>query len=101
MPPTQPPGRLPGDLLQRLVQATVRAYDSEALQQLVRIHLGEDLGAITEGGNLQQVVFRLFSWAENHGRMAELVGALKKERPQKREIQQITTEVLTWLRGYP
>jgi hypothetical protein len=90
-----PPGRLKGAQVRRLQEAILSAFDSAALQRLLRVHLEEDLRVIVGAGPLEHVIFDLIDWAEKQGRIAELVRSIKEERPNNQLVQAITDELLS------
>jgi hypothetical protein len=78
----------------RLHQALLAAFDQDGLERMVRYRLNERLGGVVPPGPLQAVVFRLIEWAEQHGRVEELVRAARDERPGNREVQAAAEELL-------
>jgi hypothetical protein len=78
----------------RLHQALLAAFDQDGLERMLRHRLNERLESITKVGPLEAVVFRLIEWAEQHGRVEELVRATRDERPGNREVQAAAEELL-------
>src|SRR5262249_36182869 len=74
---------------------TVSAFNSNSLQQLVRLHLNKNLEAIAGNGTFSDVVFSLLTWAEREGFTVDLLRAMKEERPRNKQVQAITEELLT------
>ena len=79
--------QLTGRQVAQIVDALVAAYAKDSLRELVRVELDETLEAIAGGDNLRAVVFNLVSWAEQHGRIDDLIEGAYRHNPQN-AIQQ-------------
>lgn len=65
-----------GKKLQELQVALLNAYRSEnELREMLRFELDVRLDEIAEGANLRETVFNLIDWAEEKGRLHELICA--------------------------
>jgi hypothetical protein len=92
-----PPIRLPGRLLKPLRHEMQAAFNHNDLRLLVREDLDQNLEVIVEGGTLGKVISNLLDWAERTGKLEELVRALQKARPEKKELHSIAADVLSFL----
>jgi hypothetical protein len=73
---------LDGPAMKELRDALLDAFPTrDALAQMVRFGLGENLENITGNGPLSAAVFELIKWAEAHGRTDELVRAALAANP--------------------
>jgi len=71
-----------GERLQQFQKALLSAFPTPAkLKQMVRFRLDENLEAIAGGANHSEVVSNLIQWAEEQGRLEELLIAARKENP--------------------
>ncbi len=81
---------MPGLNLAEVQEAIVAAFSSYDLEQLVRVRLNENLNAIVNTNSPQKhIVFQLLTWAEQHGREAELTRAVYLERPRNDKIRRV------------
>lgn len=72
---------LEGDTLRRWQRAIVEVYDEAELRVLVRSALDVELDEVS-AGDLRTRVWDLLTWAERHGQLDGLLGAIAIERPQ-------------------
>ena len=54
---------------------------------MLLLQLGENLEAITLGGNLSEDVIELMVWAQTQGRVAELIAAGRADNPGNEELR--------------
>src|SRR5262249_48070750 len=94
--PTAEGGSMPlnGDQAQKLHDAIVDHFDRPGLERLVRFGLNERLDRISSDGPLDTVVFNLIQWADQRGRMTDLIQAVGQARPNVPEIQAIAEALL-------
>jgi hypothetical protein len=85
---------LTGPQEKQLHDAILPVFKVSDLKKLVRFYLNEDLDEITTDTDKSTAVFELIRWADHHGRTAELIRAVQKERPKSREIQSVARELL-------
>ncbi|MEZ5403792.1 MAG: trypsin-like peptidase domain-containing protein [Bryobacteraceae bacterium] len=79
--------------LKLLRDAFVASYsDFDEIRRLVRFELDDRLTGIASGIALEPGVDRVISWAENNGRMNDLIAALIKDRPRKQIVQSLRDE---------
>jgi V8-like Glu-specific endopeptidase len=72
-----------------LEEALLRAFPSAAsLRRMLRIGMDLNLDVVAGGGNLREIVFSLLTWAEENGRVAELVAAARLENPGNELLRQ-------------
>lgn len=71
-----------GAQFQQIQEALLLAFPSEAdLSQMVRLGLNENLSAVAGSGNLTEIVHKLITWAESHGRLDDLVKKAHQKNP--------------------
>ena len=81
---------LPASQFKVLHSALLSAFpDYGDLAQMVRFELGENLDAIVGEGALNDVVFKLITWVDAKGRIADLVIGARKENPDNPELAQV------------
>jgi hypothetical protein len=79
---------------QALVDALLETYPSRAaLVETVRYQFGKDLYQVDLGDTLVTAVNDLISWAEAHGRTAELIRASQQWNPQSRAMSEFMGSV--------
>jgi V8-like Glu-specific endopeptidase len=75
---------------ERLERALISAFpNAEALRELVKEALNEELSAIASDSNLDQLVHNLITWTEVEGRVTELVLAACAAAPRNRFLRAI------------
>ena len=80
---------MPGVSMREIRDAIVDSYTADKLDEAVRFLLNERLENIAPPGDTPHRVFKLLEWADMHGRDAELVQALGKDRPRSPRMQQV------------
>src|SRR5215467_1080268 len=70
----------------QLHQALLSGFSYQDLSHLVQFELDEALATIVPPGPLSSVAFDLVIWAEQRGRTAELIKAVKAARPNNPDI---------------
>ena len=79
---------LTGPQLKQLHETLCSVSQSDAnLQQMVRFHLDKNLRAIAGGNNLGELVFDLIKWAEQQGKVKELINAAQFYAPGNPRLQ--------------
>ncbi|HMA33850.1 MAG TPA: CHAT domain-containing protein [Chloroflexia bacterium] len=69
-------------------QALLAAFPTyNDLAQMVNFELDENLEAITDSRDLRQAGFRLISWAQAHGKLADLIAAALAANPDNPQLQ--------------
>ena len=79
---------LDGRIVQELQESLLSAFNVYGLKSLVRFKLNENLDALATGDSHEEVVFKLISWAEQNGRIGELLAAAHEEVPGNAELNQ-------------
>lgn len=91
---------LTGAQLQIIQEALLDAYSSpKELQMMVRHHLDENLYAIAGGENLRVLAFNLVSWAEQYGRIEDLIQGAYQGNPNNPAVRMLQTEAQNWFDG--
>jgi len=81
---------LSGKQFYKIQQALLDAYRSESgLAIMVRIVLDENLSTITQGSNLNDVVFELINWADATGRLQELIDGAHEHNPGNPKVKSL------------
>jgi hypothetical protein len=88
------PELLRGRLLKAFQRAIEDAFDQSSLTQLLRHDLGVRLDLIVLGQSFEEIVFRLLTWAEQRGRLRELVKAVALSRDKKPNVQSAANALL-------
>jgi formylglycine-generating enzyme required for sulfatase activity len=82
--------RLSGKQVKNFQDALLDAYPTkDALRMMVRVGLDQHLEAIADGENLQVVIFNLVSWAEQYGRLPELIQSAHDQNPGNPSLQRL------------
>lgn len=82
--------QLTGRQIQQIRDAILDAYPTrDELRALVRIELDQNLDSIAGGDNLRILVFNLVTWAEQHGRIDELVNSAYNQNQGNLALQQL------------
>jgi formylglycine-generating enzyme required for sulfatase activity len=93
---------LSGKQLKQTQDALLDAYATvDDLRMLVRFELNENLNAVAGGDNLRVVVFNLLAWAEQHGRVADLITAACAQRPGNAALAKLQSEATQWFAAGP
>jgi hypothetical protein len=80
--------RLTGQQIKQFQDALGAAFtDTQALDQMVWLRLGERLSAITAANNTHDAIVDLIGWADVEGRTEELVMAAVQHRPGDKELR--------------
>jgi len=80
---------IPGIDFGEMLTAFLEAFDSDDLEEMVRIRLDQKLRAIVAPGPDKHRIFKLLEWAEQRGLMVELIRAAYLERPNNPKIREI------------
>lgn len=90
--------QLSGRQIERIHEALLDAFASrDALRMLVRIELEQNLDAIAGGENLRVVVFNLVNWAEQTGRVLDLIQGAFKQNQGNAKLQALVRDAQEWL----
>ncbi|MFN8463898.1 MAG: SUMF1/EgtB/PvdO family nonheme iron enzyme [Caldilineaceae bacterium] len=82
--------KLSGQQVKQIQDALLDAYATrDSLRIMVRTGLDQSLDAIADGQNLQVVIFNLVSWAEQYGRVRDLLSAAQSQNPGNESLQQL------------
>ncbi|MFN8469472.1 MAG: effector-associated domain EAD1-containing protein [Caldilineaceae bacterium] len=73
--------KLSGKQIRQIQEAIVSGYSPDSLRSMVRTHLDESLHSIATGDSFNTQVFSLIEWAEQQGRIEELVQAAYEANP--------------------
>ena len=83
-----------GERSQQFHKALLSAFPTPGkLKQLVRFRLDENLEAIAGGANHSEVVSNLIEWAEEQGRLEELLIAARKENPGNPALRKFDEQI--------
>lgn len=88
--------RLTGKQIAQIRDALLAAFSKATLREMVRIELDEVLEHIADGENFRIVAFNLVSWAEQHGRMDDLIGGAHNYNPENEEIRKLVQAAKMW-----
>ena len=82
-----------------LHEALLSAFNLIELEMLVQFTLDKRLEEIVSvrGSSMSEITFRLINWAEEEGRLAELVNGAAKERPNHPKIKEFAADWSTSL----
>lgn len=82
---------LTGLQFQQLQHALLSAFPTHAaLAQLVKFGLNQNLDAVAGTGALNEVVFKLITWAEAEGRTAELAAGTYQTNPGNSGVRKVS-----------
>ena len=87
--PTAAPGKLTGQQVQQIQDATWPAHTPDSLQEMVRTQLDQDLAAIAHGDTFHAQVFSLIDWAERQGQVADLLQGACAADPGNVALQRV------------
>ena len=73
--------KLSGRQIRQIQEAIVSGYSPDSLRSMVRTYLDESLHSIATGDSFNTQVFSLIEWAEQQGRIEELVQAAYEANP--------------------
>ncbi|MBK8047217.1 MAG: hypothetical protein IPK16_08900 [Anaerolineales bacterium] len=88
--------KLTGQQIRQIQDALLGGFDRDGLRMFVRIRLNEELDAITHNDNLTVVVFDLIGWANQQGRLGDLIRTAAEERPANAGLQQLVKDYAQW-----
>lgn len=74
----------------------LQTFDSNSLQMMVRIELGERLETIAGGDDLNTVIFNLITWAERTHRVDDLIRGAAAFNPDHPALQRLLTMAGRW-----
>ena len=82
--------KLSGQQVKQIQDALLDAYTTkDSLRMMVRTGLDKNLEAIADGDNLRVIIFNLVSWAEQYGRVRDLLDAAQSQNPGNESLQHI------------
>lgn len=76
------------DQRRQLHTALLDAFDAESLEQLTALHLGVQLRHVTKPGRFSAVALDLITWAEQQGRVRDLMTAMLCDAPSNELVTQ-------------
>lgn len=80
----------------QIYEAILTAYSSPAdLRIMVYFELGESLDHIIEVGDLRSCVFNLIRWADNQGRLDDLIRGAQRQVPGNPKLQSLLASWVT------
>lgn len=85
--------RLTGQQLGRLQAAILESFTPETLQMALRLHMNERLAEVAGGSSFAAQVFALLEWAEQRGRLSELLDALAAANPGSAVLAAVRNEI--------
>lgn len=80
---------IPGIDFGEILSAFLDAFDSDDLEEMVRIRLDLKLRAVVPPGPDKRRIFKLLEWSEQRGLTDELIRAAYLERPNNPKIREI------------
>ncbi len=87
------PIQLAGNQIENLRDILVQSYSRDGLDQLIRHELVLRLDKIVAPGPLYRQVFDLMVWAEQEGRIEELILAVLRDKPENSQIQALAKDL--------
>jgi hypothetical protein len=73
---------LTAEVVPLLREALLEAFPTpDALERMLLFEMNERLFNISRGGSLREVVFEIVDWARAHGRVSELIDAVRRSNP--------------------
>jgi len=94
-------GRLTGRQIAQIRDALLAAFTKDALREMVRVELDEILDHIADGENLRIAAFNLVSWAEQHGRIEDLILSAYRANGGNPQLQKLLLDSRTWPTAKP
>ena len=85
--------KLNGKQLDQLNQALCNAFTHDSLARMVRFGLDERLNVIASGEALPDITFSLISWAEQYGRLADLIAAASEHNPNNPDLKEFISQL--------
>lgn len=89
--------KLSGDQFQEIHATLLETYNPETLRMMTRMYLNETLHNIAGGATFSQQVFALIEWAEDKGKVAQLVRAAQAGNPDQPALKTLVERVQRWL----
>ena len=91
--------KLSGPQVKQIQDALLDAFGTrDSLRMMVRTGLDQRLEAIADGENMQVVIFNLVSWAEQYGRIRDLIDAAQNQNPGNESLQNLVKDLESSLR---
>lgn len=91
--------KLNGQQVKQIQDALLDAYATrDSLRMMVRTGLDQRLEAIADGETLRVVIFNLVSWAEQYGRVKDLISAAQSQNPGNESLQHLARTLESTLR---
>ncbi|MEM7130453.1 MAG: effector-associated domain EAD1-containing protein [Chloroflexota bacterium] len=84
---------LSGFQIREICDALESGYTESDLKMMVRTKLSEKFDHIAGGSNLKEKIFNLVEWAENTGRVEELIQVAHQYRPYNPKLQLLVDKV--------
>lgn len=85
---------LNSEVRRKLMDALNSAFSTSTLQQMLKLQLNEDLEKIVSlTNNRQTIIFDLVKWAEQRGRVGDLVEAAYQDNPTNQALRDLAEVV--------
>lgn len=81
---------------QQTKEAILRAFGRDDLRKMLRLQLDEDLDRVAGDDDLDTVVFDLITWAEQNGRLGDLIAGALAAKPNNTALQQLAADYARW-----
>jgi hypothetical protein len=92
--------RLTGQWIEDIINALLSAFTSrDDLRKMIRIQMDEHLDEIANGNTLRILAFNLVDWAEQKGRVGDLVTSALNENPGNPDLQELAKRFEQWQRA--
>lgn len=88
--------QLTGAHIAQIRDALLAAFNKHTLAEMVRVELDVVLSHVADGENLRIVAFNLVSWAEQQGRIEELIQAACRANGGNPQLQQLLRNSRSW-----
>jgi len=80
----------------QLQSALLAAFDESGLRQLATFELNANLDHIAGGKDLTERVYNLVKWADEHGRVPELVSGALHQNPTSADLKTVAKAAKRW-----
>lgn len=88
--------QLTGRQIAQIPDALLSAFDKHTLAEMVRVELDVVLAHVADGDNLRIVAFNLVNWAEQQGRIEDLIQAAYHANGGNPQVRQVLQESRAW-----
>ena len=88
---------LSGSQHKQIQDALIAAFGNEDnLRRMLKFQMNVDLESVAKPGSMAQRTFDMVAWADEHGRVSELIQAACAQNPQNPELQSLAAATSTW-----